>query len=314
MTNVNVNVNIVNSNAINNENTIVTHDGVFHADEILSIALFVIEKDWKEVNIVRTRAQKVIDLADIVFDVGEEQDLIEGNKIKLDHHDKEKIRMYDNGIKKATCAKVADLLYANNPEFLDRLNRELIWAVSAQDSGQKYTEFGIRENPLGFVHYMNPSITETERVDDLFKEALEMAIKIVINIIKRVKGSMDADHIIDECLEKEAVEEKGYITFDNGGYPWKAKTIDFNNKSGNVDFVVFLSMGKDSWMVQCVPPEINSFEKRVSLPEEWAGLRDQDLAEATGCEDAIFCHPNAFLAGFKSKESAIHVVEKLLNR
>lgn len=36
------------------------------------------------------------------------------------------------------------------------------------------------------------------------------------------------------------------------------------------------------WRVQAVTVEGQAFENRLSLPEEWRGVRDQDLAKVTG--------------------------------
>lgn len=305
-------INVNANNLANNDHMIVTHNGIFHADEMLAISLFVIEKGWTDVNVIRTRNPQVIEFADIVFDVGG-VDKIEGPILHLDHHTPETLSSFENGIKKATCAKVAELLYGHNPEFLERLKKEIVYAVSAQDNGQKWQDFDIIDNPLSFVHHMNPSLNESGKIDILFKSSLEMTLEIVQNILARIKDSMEAEALVDKLIAMETIEDQGYLVFENGGLPWKSKVIDFNNKTGNIDFVVFQSINKDSWMVQCVPPEANSFDKRVPLPEEWGGLKGRDLAEVSGFEDAVFCHPGRFLAGFKSKESAIQAVEKLLS-
>ena len=46
----------------------VTHNGIFHADDIFSAAILL--KVFPDISIYRTRDQDQIDKADIVFDVG----------------------------------------------------------------------------------------------------------------------------------------------------------------------------------------------------------------------------------------------------
>lgn len=49
---------------------IVTHDGRFHADEILACVLLKFLPEFKDSDIQRSRDQKIIDAGDVVVDVG----------------------------------------------------------------------------------------------------------------------------------------------------------------------------------------------------------------------------------------------------
>jgi uncharacterized UPF0160 family protein len=59
------------------------------------------------------------------------------------------------------------------------------------------------------------------------------------------------------------------------------------------------------WRIQTVPVELGSFEDRKSLPKQWAGLSDKALKDATGIDDAMFCHNGLFIAGAESFESTM---------
>ena len=67
------------------------------------------------------------------------------------------------------------------------------------------------------------------------------------------------------------------------------------------------------WRVQTVPIALGQFEARLDLPESWAGLRDESFKEATGVDDAVFCHPGRFIAGAGSKESVKRLAELALS-
>jgi uncharacterized UPF0160 family protein len=54
-------------------------------------------------------------------------------------------------------------------------------------------------------------------------------------------------------------------------------------------------MSSGNWMVDAMPPEPGSFAQRLPLPEAWAGLRDAELAAASGAEDAIFANTCRFV-------------------
>ena len=66
------------------------------------------------------------------------------------------------------------------------------------------------------------------------------------------------------------------------------------------------------WRIQTVPVELGSFEDRKSLPKQWAGLSDNALKEATGIDDAMFCHNGCFIAGAESFESTMKMASMAL--
>ena len=59
----------------------VTHDGIFHADDVLGAA--ILNLAFEDVEIIRSRDPKVLEEADILFDIGNHYDPQTG---KFDHH------------------------------------------------------------------------------------------------------------------------------------------------------------------------------------------------------------------------------------
>ncbi|NBK25801.1 MAG: hypothetical protein EOM68_27770, partial [Spirochaetia bacterium] len=105
---------------------IVTHDDKFHADEVLASAL-IIKLCPEDFVVLRTRALPTnLSDKDWIVDVG-------GGP--YDHHEKDR-ETYKNGVKKAACGKVAEVLLREDPKTLEKLQRTLLWAVEAQDNGQ----------------------------------------------------------------------------------------------------------------------------------------------------------------------------------
>jgi uncharacterized UPF0160 family protein len=60
-----------------------------------------------------------------------------------------------------------------------------------------------------------------------------------------------------------------------------------------------------NWMVDAMPTEPGSFAQILPLPEAWAGLRGQELAAVSGIADAVFVHPQRFVAAAGSCEGAL---------
>ena len=52
-----------------------------------------------------------------------------------------------------------------------------------------------------------------------------------------------------------------------------------------------------NWRIQAVPIAPESFESRKALPEQWRGVRDDDLSKLSGVDGCIFVHASGFIGG-----------------
>lgn len=60
-----------------------THSEVFHCDEVVATTILLYTNEFKDANIIRTRNQEVLDVLDIVCDVG---GTFDASKNRFDHH------------------------------------------------------------------------------------------------------------------------------------------------------------------------------------------------------------------------------------
>lgn len=51
---------------------------------------------------------------------------------------------------------------------------------------------------------------------------------------------------------------------------------------------------------------------RLSLLEEWRGVRDQALSELSGIKDCIFVHASGFIGGNKTQEGVLEMARRTL--
>lgn len=51
---------------------------------------------------------------------------------------------------------------------------------------------------------------------------------------------------------------------------------------------------------------------RLSLPEDWRGLRDNVLSEKAGIPDCVFVHASGFIGGNQTYEGALAMARKAL--
>ena len=55
-----------------------------------------------------------------------------------------------------------------------------------------------------------------------------------------------------------------------------------------------------------------TFYFRLSLPEEWRGVRDEELSEKSGIPGCIFVHASGFIGGNKTYDGALAMAQAAL--
>ena len=312
------------------------HDGIMHADDVLSCALvnlwvdkmfdeycdddeegFDIMRNYR-VKFVRSRISKKLDKCDIVLDVGGSDfvDPDEG-RIQFDHHQDNlaypselvDAEAYPNGVQFAACGKIYDLLFGvnNSPAFNEYVYQNLLHPIEAQDNGCKMT-MSARQNLLAFIKEVgNPASVEPEDMDLVFEQLVFTTMPIVSSVFENAATASENETLFTEAVE---ANESGdpQILILNHSFAWKNllyKKADKYPQLNDTLFVVFPHFEGDRWNVQAVNTSPTGFELRKALPEEWRGKNNEDLANASGIQGAIFCHKNGFIGAWQTKEQAI---------
>ncbi len=91
--------------------------------------------------------------------------------------------------------------------------------------------------------------------------------------------------------------------------PWTHVVV---HEMPEVMFVIYPDSDGNQYQIKTVPVEAGSFTARMDLPDAWAGLRDAELAAASGVQDAVFCHLNLFIGGARSFDGAVKLAELAL--
>jgi uncharacterized UPF0160 family protein len=296
---------------IKNTIHIVTHDGSFHADEIFAIAtLCIVHKD-KNIRITRTRDRNIVDIADIVVDVG---GIYDTQSKRFDHHQKEGAGERPNTIPYASFGivwKQYGESITEDPYVADAIDTTLVQPIDALDNGitiGEYKSFYGDMRPYDISDVINSfkplRNDDDEAIYNKFMYLVEMAKMIIISMTKSIKDIKDNDdELKDEILKNK---DKTLLILDKYYY---------TNNIGLLSNTVLLSISKKkdgTWIVESVRDNPKSFENRIKFPVEWLGKRDKELQNVTGVEDAIFCHKGGFMIVTGSKESAIIVAHKIL--
>lgn len=284
--------------------TVVTHNGIFHADDVFSIA--ALKHVLPAFNLVRTRDADTITTADIVVDVGGQYD---ENKGRFDHHQRHGAGARENGIPYSSFGliwkKYGLQICDNQQDVADAVDSGLVSTIDAIDCGHvEGVAEGISLSQT--ISMFNPTWEEDDDIDKCFDEAVAFASRMLERFIASAIGSETAKAIVAKAIEK--AQDPRVIVLDKFT-PWK-RTV--HALSEDALYMVYPSQ-TGQWRIQTVPVEPGSFENKKSLPASWGGLSDNELKAMTGIDDAMFCHNGLFIAGAESFESVMKMANLALN-
>jgi len=286
---------------------IVTHNGHFHADELLAVAALLLK--FPDATVVRSRDEEEIEAADVAVDVGH---IYDPSAMRFDHHQPEGAGHHPNSIPYASFGLVwkefgAEL--AGGEEEARVIEEKLVIPIDALDNGVNISSliFGdIKEYSLGDYFesfaYGNKTLEESDRAflsalplaSDLIKREVEMSKKIVVGI-KEVK------QIYEESDNKKIIVLPELMSWKRALIPTEAVFVVYPRTDG-------------FWGVQSVPKSLgDAFDRKHVFPKEWAGLDNGSLPRVSGVEDAMFCLSGRWLAGAKTQEGAERLAEIALN-
>jgi uncharacterized UPF0160 family protein len=155
--------------------------------------------------------------------------------------------------------------------------------------------------------------------DERFELASAMCGEDFMSVMTKViESDIPARDIVKQAmLSRKEVDPSGeIIMFPNGGLPWKSYVYEME-KEHSIDplikFVLYTDQG-GMWRVQAVTVEGKAFENRLGLPEEWRGVRDQDLEALTKIPGTKFVHAAGFIGGSATFEGALEMARVALTR
>jgi uncharacterized UPF0160 family protein len=189
-----------------------------------------------------------------------------------------------------------------------RLFREaLVLGVDAHDNGKDtqlpgyctYSQIIANFRP---ILYDPPPKEE----DVAFSHALDFALGHLKRLWKRYLYIQSCKEIVEESMKR-----KGHCLFFDTGVPWLELFFELGGVTHPAKFVIMPSGGH--WNLRAIPPTYEDrMNVRLPLPEEWAGLLDQDLKKVSGIEGAVFCHKGRFISVWETREDAIKALNYVI--
>ncbi len=331
---------------------IATHSGTFQADEALGVFLLRQTKAYYQSSVLRSRNKEEFGKADIVIDVGGEYDhsksLYDHHQRGYDERFDDKVKIDENGVEvaKKRCTKLSasGLVYRHyGKEVIQNLypslsekELDLVYtkmyntfmeAIDAVDTGVEQVEEGtelVYNDCTGLsrrVGRLNPRWNEDPAPDinERFEQASSLCgedFKAVLAHI--VESDLPARAFVEEAvLKRFEIDESGQIIkFESGGMPWKGHLYDLEQEykvDPLIKFVLYTDQA-GMWRIQAVTVKGQAFENRLSLPEAWRGVRDEDLSKIAGIDGCKFCHAAGFIGGNETFEGALKMGQVALQQ
>lgn len=281
---------------------IATHNGHFHADELLAIAALLMK--YPDATIVRSRDPELVASADIVVDVGH---IYDPGNMRFDHHQTEGAGKRENGIPYASFGlvwKEWGKELAEGSEEARIIEEKLVMPVDSMDNGILLSTpvfKGVREYSIGdFFESFADGLETLEEQEEAFYRALPIARELLAREIVSAKRTA-ADwrrvrSLYEESVDKRIIVLPDHIHWKRILVPTEALFVLFPRRAGE-------------WAARAVPQEVNGFDVKKPFPSSWSGLNDTALAGASGVSDAVFCHRDGFLCAARSQEGALKLAQ-----
>lgn len=291
---------------------LVTHNGGFHADELLSSV--ILTRLYPEAQLMRSRDAAWITPGEgrLIYDVGRAYDAEAGI---FDHHQRPN-PLREDGQPYSSFGLIwhhfgrAYLEAMDVPaEDIDEIHRGFdlgfVLPVDLVDNG------AIEPSVAGPLAGLTlPVLLETlkpvfddrgEGADDAaFLAALPVARAFVEAAVRGRAAKRRAESVVRRAIEAAGASPILELPM---GMPFRP-TVE---KMG-ADHLLFVVHPRDGdWALNTIRKGGDTFENRADLPEAWAGLTDAALEEASGVTGAKFCHNARFIAVAATRDAVLEM-------
>ncbi|VDP92624.1 unnamed protein product [Echinostoma caproni] len=329
-----------------------THNGAFHADELVACAMLKQLPEYKNAEIVRTRDVDKLAECSIVVDVG---GLFDHTTRRYDHHQRGfnlTLRDFHPSTKWDIKLSSAGLIYVHyGPKVLACITgvpevdpmidvyAAFISEIDAIDNGVQETDsvprYTIHTGLSSRVSMMNPQWNKPDMDESIcFTKALAMVETEFVTVVRNfAEVWYPARAVVAEAMKaRRSVHPSGAVfLLEQNGCPWKAhvlelERLELEEKSTCTEFDLsdrasvrgrpvycVYKRNDGSWSAQAVPvSETAQFSSRLPFPEPWRGLRDEELSKAVGLPLCKFVHASGFLAIHQTFEGIMDLACKSL--
>lgn len=323
-------VNTYATRSVDKPIVVCTHDGIFHSDELMAIAIFKLYVEFNKCNVevVRSRNEVAMDSADLVFDVGMR------NEGKYFDHHQPLDAVHENGIPLATAGLVwKDLGYhlikyvalrqnedidVNN-EFIyaiwNKIDNKLIMPIDATDNGiNLYKGLDVRPVDISSVINMFNNYQSVNQ-DKQFMKALKLMSIVIHNFLMTMIKQMLGEKILMDIVHDPENKYGNILVMPKYINNWKDIIDDHFDDFEQFKLVLYPGddepdlNGAQSWRIVSLQKEqYDGFSIKCPAPAEWPRLKGDELKRISKHNCLTFVHKSGFMGGLHgTKQEAIEV-------
>lgn len=293
--------------SVENSLKIAVHDGCFHLDELLAVALVQMAKPRDNIEVYRV-PHKTSEFAnfDLVIDVGGRYDC---DKF-FDHHQPEAKDLCDvNGIKYSACgmifnryaANITQEFFPNNMELQIALRRKFLEVLEPIEVGDNNTaDLEVGDNRIWKVATL-PEVIRVFNYSDYYDaenqaEKFEAAYEIVDTWLHQwfTSTASRIPKVAEMYHEIEASKwDLPIIKLTKAG-PWQEAFFDLEfvySEYENKKVVVFPGRDPGTYNIQAIPEKLGSKKSRLKAPLKYRNGESTDLRG----HEVIFTHASGFM-------------------
>lgn len=300
---------------------LITHNGIFHCDEVTSTAVLSLLYNDDNFEIIRTRDADIINNTEdsIVYDVG---GIYDPEKNRFDHHQKDFNEYRADGTKYSSAGlvwkqygeSIVESVWKKYYSFTmnniidvckiaDIIDIRYMSSIDAIDNGMMEK---IPANLSSIVSLFNHEIPGRDNDEN---DRFTLAVSIVTLLFERA-----ICYEIEKCISINKVvklisESYGQLLImDEFYHGWIEAVLDSDLPNAkNLLFGIFKTPD-NKYGVRAIPPsKDNIMSQRRPFPEAWRGLVGKDLRDVSGVKSAVFCHVAGFYAVAETLEDAIRM-------
>ena len=282
------------------EPVVCVHDGRFHADELLALAVLR-EAIGKPIQVNRSRDPNAWRRADLVIDVG-------GADNPFDHHFANAPR-HPNGIPYAACGLVLDAC-ENDKRLKQQLFIDLFYAVEWDDNtspGEVTSpNWELKNNLLSWVPSFQPLREEAPSEYEM-REYFDKALDMVTEIYRRMRKSAIIK-IRNRDLEDKTnfTVRDGFLIVPNSTTPYQRYMFEHPEVVGAVVPEINGSFSIKLWRDGPKNPVYRDY-----FPAAWCGRSDFELQQLTGISGLIYCNNAGNVLKCKGTKAVDQVLKEL---
>lgn len=271
---------MANINNIQKVENIIVHSGVFHADDVLAVAL--LRNLGCEATVRRVfKVPENVEEGTLVLDIGGEYDGVS----RFDHH-QPSCPVRDNGVKYAAFGLLIKALGICEEQGFENFDEKFCCGIDARDNGQ-FDLAAEYPSPVGdTINEFVPSWDDTRSMEEAFEEAVRFAQGILQREFSRRKSAAKARSIVLEAAEKA---ENGIVVLPQF-CPWQDALAP---RAEEYKAVVYPAL-RGGYNAQVVP----SKTVKRAFPLDWLSEKPQG---------ATFVHQARFLCATSTEEEAIRL-------